>query len=130
MKRGMQKSGRKLTPTRLETWAMPGVPDVVMADEFGRFHFIELKATAGRAVDLRPHQVAWLSNHGHASVWVLVKKHKTKNEPEQMYLYHGRDAVDLKMEGLKRDPYHHVTGQVDWNEIFELIAPTKSHTIA
>jgi hypothetical protein len=35
---------------------MPGVPDVLLCDEEGDFHFVELKATGGRAVDLRPHQ--------------------------------------------------------------------------
>ena len=129
MKTGMEKTKRNIKATRLETWAMPGVPDVVLLDEFGQFHFVELKATAGNAVDLRPHQVAWLTNHGHGSVWVMVKKHKTKNLPEQFFLYKGADAVDLKMEGLKVDPYHHVEGRVDWSEIFSLICPTTSHII-
>lgn len=129
MKTGMEKTGRNIKATRLETWAMPGVPDVVLLDEFGQFHFVELKATAGNAVDLRPHQVAWLTNYGHGSVWVMVKKHKTKNLPEQFFLYKGADAVDLKMEGLKVDPYHHVEGRVDWSEIFSLICPTTSHMI-
>lgn len=129
MKTGMEKTGRNLKATRLETWAMPGVPDVVLCDERGYFHFVELKATAGNAVDLRPHQVAWLSNHGHGSVWVLVKKLKTKNQPEQLYLYRGADAVDLKMEGLKVNPHYHITSKVDWNEVFSLICPTTSHTI-
>lgn len=108
---------------------MPGVPDVVLLDEFGHFHFVELKATAGNAVDLRPHQVAWLTNHGHGSVWVMVKKHKTKNQPEQMFLFKGADAVDLKMEGLKVEPYHHIAGKIDWTEVFSLICPTTSHII-
>jgi len=125
----MEKTGRNIKATRLETWAMPGVPDVVLLDEFGQFHFVELKATAGNAVDLRPHQVAWLTNYGHGSVWVMVKKHKTKNLPEQFFLYKGADAVDLKMEGLKVEPYHHVEGRVDWSEIFSLICPTTSHII-
>jgi len=129
MKTGMEKTGRNIKATRLETWAMPGVPDVVLLDEFGQFHFVELKATAGNAVDLRPHQVAWLTNYGHGSVWVMVKKHKTKNLPEQFFLYKGADAVDLKMEGLKVEPYHHVEGRVDWSEIFSLICPTTSHII-
>ena len=129
MKTGMEKTERNIKATRLETWAMPGVPDVVLLDEFGQFHFVELKATAGNAVDLRPHQVAWLTNHGHGSVWVMVKKHKTKNLPEQFFLYKGADAVDLKMEGLKVEPYHHVEGRVDWSEIFSLICPTTSHII-
>jgi hypothetical protein len=125
----MEKTGRNIKATRLETWAMPGVPDVVLLDEFGNFHFVELKATAGNAVDLRPHQVAWLTNHGHGSVWVMVKKHKTKNLPEQFFLYKGADAVDLKMEGLKVDPHLRVEGRVDWAEIFNLICPTTSHNI-
>ncbi len=108
---------------------MPGVPDVVLLDEFGHFHFVELKATAGNAVDLRPHQVAWLTNYGHGSVWVMVKKHKTKNQPEQMFLFKGADAVDLKMEGLKIEPYHHIAGKIDWTEVFSLICPTTSHII-
>ena len=129
MKKGMENTRRNIKATRLETWAMPGVPDVVLLDEFGQFHFVELKATAGNAVDLRPHQVAWLTNYGHGSVWVMVKKHKTKNLPEQFFLYKGADAVDLKMEGLKVDPYHRVEGRVDWSEIFSLICPTTSHII-
>ena len=129
MKTGMEKTKRNIKATRLETWAMPGVPDVVLLDEFGNFHFVELKATAGNAVDLRPHQVAWLTNHGHGSVWVMVKKHKTKNLPEQFFLYKGADAVDLKMEGLKVDPHLRVEGRVDWAEIFNLICPTTSHNI-
>jgi hypothetical protein len=129
MKTGMEKTGRNIKATRLETWAMPGVPDVVLLDVFGNFHFVELKATAGNAVDLRPHQVAWLTNHGHGSVWVMVKKHKTKNLPEQFFLYKGADAVDLKMEGLKVDPHLRVEGRVDWAEIFNLICPTTSHNI-
>ena len=129
MKTGMEKTKRNIKATRLETWAMPGVPDVVLLDEFGQFHFVELKATAGNAVDLRPHQVAWLTNHGHGSVWVMVKKHKTKNLPEQFFLYKGADAVDLKMEGLKVDPHLRVEGRVDWAEIFNLICPTTSHNI-
>jgi len=31
---------------------MPGVPDVVLCDESGNFHFVELKATMTNAVDL------------------------------------------------------------------------------
>ena len=129
MKSGMKRTGRDIKATRLETWVMPGVPDVVLCDERGLFHFVELKATAGNAVDLRPHQVAWLTNHGHGSVWVILKKHETKNQPEQLFLYKGSEAMDLKMEGLKIEPFYHVSGIVDWNEIFSLICPTTSHTI-
>ncbi len=123
MKTALKKSSRRISSTRLETWATPGIPDVLLCDEKGNFHFVELKATSGKAVDLRPHQVAWLSNHKNASVWVLVKKLQTKNEPEQIFLFHGRDAVDLKLEGLKVEPVIHQKENFDWNSIFSLICP-------
>ena len=123
MRTALKKSSRKISSTRLETWATPGIPDVLLCDENGKFHFVELKATSGNAVDLRPHQVAWLSNHKNASVWVLVKKLQTKNAPEQIFLFHGRDAVDLKLEGLKVEPIIHQKEKFDWEDIFRLICP-------
>lgn len=89
----------KWTTTRLETWAIPGVPDVLLCDEAGAFHFLELKTTGTKAVALSPHQVAWLTRHGHASVWVLVERSAGKERPRSLYLFHGRDAVALRMDG-------------------------------
>ena len=123
MRTALKKSSRKIASTRLETWATPGIPDVLLCDENGKFHFVELKATSGNAVDLRPHQVAWLSTHKNASVWVLVKKLQTKNAPEQIFLFHGRDAMDLKLEGLKVEPVIHQKEKFDWEDIFRLICP-------
>ena len=123
MKRGLTKSSRKIIATRLETWAMPGVPDVLLCDEDGDFHFVELKATGGKAVELRPHQVAWLSNHSHASAWVLVLKKKTKTMPQKIFLYPANAAMDLKLEGLEVEPLYEADGDPDWEIIFGLISP-------
>jgi hypothetical protein len=123
MKTALTKSSRKITATRLETWAMPGVPDVLLCDEDGDFHFVELKATGGKAVELRPHQVAWLSNHAHASVWVLVLKKKTKTLPQRVLLYPGSAAMDLKLEGMAVEPLFECEGDPDWETILGLISP-------
>lgn len=123
MKTAIKNSSRKLKTTRLETWAMPGIPDVLVCDEQGGFHFVELKSTAGKAVDLSPHQVAWLSNHSHASVWVIVRKIKTKKQDEQIFIYHGKKAMDLKLEGLKTEPDLHFVKAYSWEDIFNLICP-------
>jgi len=123
MKAGISKHPRSWKTTRIETWAMPGIPDVLTCDDQGQFHFIELKATTGNVVDLRPHQVAWLTNYGHASVWVLVRKVATKLKPQKIYLYHGREAMDLKMDGLSVPPLYYAEGDFDWEAILDLISP-------
>jgi hypothetical protein len=40
-----------------------------------------------------------------------------------MFLYHGKDAMDLKMEGLKVDPLYCSDGAFDWEKIMGLISP-------
>tara|TARA_Y100001973_G_C5180250_1_gene324425 strand:+ start:249 stop:560 length:312 start_codon:yes stop_codon:yes gene_type:complete len=101
---------------------MPGVPDVVLQDDKGRFHFVELKATGSNAVDLRPHQVSWLTKHGHGSVWILVKQQTSKMPKAKLYLFGGTDAVNLKMEGLTSvESYAEQESPFDWEEILHLI---------
>ena len=48
--------------TRLESWAMPGVPDVYgIQDEISVF--VELKVTKSNKIGLSPFQKNWLYNH-------------------------------------------------------------------
>lgn len=126
----MEKYPKKLKATRLESWALPGVPDVLLCDEHGQFHFIELKVTKGSAVDLRPHQVSWLTTHGEASVWVLVRRLKTKNDDDQIFLYRGRDAIDLRMTGLKNEPLLVCDGPAELDKALDLILSEGAHTLA
>jgi len=123
MKVALKQSTRTWTPTRLETWAMPGIPDVLLCDDKGLFHFVELKVTSRQAVDLRPHQVAWLTKHNNASCWVITLKKKAKTRPQKIYLHQGRDAMDLKMDGLKTPALYWAEDGIDWETIFNLISP-------
>ena len=101
---------------------MPGVPDVVIQDDAGYFHFIELKHTGSNAVDLRPHQVSWLSKHSHGSVWILVRQQRTNMDEPKLFLFAGSDAVDLKMEGLtKVEPIFECDAPFQWNVLLDLI---------
>jgi hypothetical protein len=63
-------------------------------------------------------------NHQRASVWVLVKKVPTQNAEQQIFLFHGDKAVDLKMEGLTAvEAAYHAEGRFDWQRIIDLICP-------
>jgi len=118
----MKRYSTALIPTRIETWAMPGVPDLMVCDAEGRFHLIELKATTNHAVELRPHQVSFLTKHQHSSCWILVKRQRVMTDPAQVYLYPARQAVDLRMEGLdKINPAALEEEPVNWANIFRLI---------
>ena len=48
--------------TRLESWAMPGVPDVYGIQD-GISVFVELKVTKSNKIGLSPFQKNWLYNH-------------------------------------------------------------------
>ena len=48
--------------TRLESWAMPGVPDVFGIQD-GISIFVELKVTKSNSLGLSPFQMSWHYNH-------------------------------------------------------------------
>ena len=102
---------------------MPGVPDLLICDENGQFHFIELKHTATNAVNLSPHQVAWLSKHQHSSSWVFIKRDFLKAETSIIYIYKAADGIDVKLQGLKKEPWYKAEYPLDWIEIFSLTIP-------
>jgi RecB family endonuclease NucS len=122
MKTGIDKSSRKLTMTRLETWATPGVPDVIVMDERGTFHFVELKHTKGNAIELSPHQVTWMDNHKNGSAWILVRR-KKDNEKATIRIYHAAKAVDARMDGVKHPADLIVEEPFNWDEIMGLMCP-------
>src|SRR6056300_567875 len=117
IREGTKKLDQKIILTRLETWLTAGIPDLLACDDQGRFHLIELKVTRGNTVDLRPHQVAFLNTHSHASTWILIKR-QTKTAAPEILLYKGANALDLKMEGItKVDPVFRSGFPVDWKSL-------------
>ena len=105
-----------------------GIPDLLICDEFGVFHFVELKFLTSNGVTLQPSQVAWLSRHQHSPSWILIKKQNKPTDEPEMFLYPASAAVDLKMDGLQSvEPIHHQKGKFNWDMLFDLISPTKSY---
>ena len=85
--------------TRIETWAMPGIPDVLICDEEGNLLLVELKVASAFSVNLSPHQISFLTSHSKAPVWLLVGR------DEELFLYRGSAAVEVGVKGLKVKPY-------------------------
>ena len=117
----MKQTGRKIEATRLESWAIPGIPDVLLCGESGVFSFLELKVTKSGAgkLGVSPHQCSWLSRHSSGPCFIVVRDGSLA-----ISVYAGSGAVALRMDGLAavsplalfKEPY-------DWKEFFRLTAP-------
>ena len=120
MKEGLQKTKtRRIESTRLESWATPGVPDVVLCAENGEFCFLELKIAKHKKIDLSPHQCAWLSRHAHANCWII-----TRDSSLDICCYRGADVVDLRMGGVAAvEAVAIFSEDYDWEKFYTLICP-------
>jgi hypothetical protein len=115
----LKKTTRRIETTRLESWATPGVPDVMLCAENGLFAFLELKVVHYRKIDLSPHQCAWLSRHSHSNCWII-----TRNSDLDISCYHGASVVDLRMGGIAAVPAVATFAEpYAWEEFFGLICP-------
>ena len=118
-----KRSKRNLTLTRIENWASQGIPDLLICDETGKFHFVELKFVKANAVNLSPHQVAWHIRHKHSSCWTIIKKQNKPDSDPVLFLYHAEQAMDLKANGLKTEPKLHQEKKFVCDDVFDLICP-------
>ena len=118
---GLTKTERKIETTRLESWAIPGIPDVLLCSEGGCFSFLELKVTKGRndKINLSPHQCAWHSRNASGPAFFVIR-----NRALDISVFPSSDAVDLRMDGpsavealsVFSEPY-------DWEAFFRLTSP-------
>ena len=120
--RQLRTAAKKVRPelrlTRIENSVGQGIPDLMICDERGLFHFVELKFCKANAVRLSPHQISWLLRHRHSDSWILAKQGRDK-----VFLYHACQALELKQTGLKLEPAYEGKVPFDWNTILGLICP-------
>ena len=82
---------------------------------------MELKVTKSSSdkLSLSPHQVAWLTRHASGNCFIIVR-----DSSLDIRVYHGADAVDLRMDGMStvqalgvfKEPYN-------WEAFFDLTCP-------
>jgi hypothetical protein len=121
IKEAIPKTGRKIETTRLESWATPGVPDVILCSEKGNFSFLELKVVNRRAskVALSAHQCAWATRHAQAAVFIVVK------EPSlSISVFPASSVVDLRLNSFSSvSPLSVFPVPYDWEVFFRLTCP-------
>ena len=120
---GLQEQGCAVE--RIENRVNLGIPDMLVGIG-DMFVMIELKAlTRGLAVDLRPHQIAFLTRHARAGrpCYVLVHDAGTVRRPGSVALYAGLQALELAEIGLRAAPIMSWPDrEVDWKALTELLS--------
>jgi hypothetical protein len=111
-----------------------GVPDLNGCVEGSEF-WIEMKATSGWLVDLRPEQIGWLvtrARHG-GRVFVAVRRRASAGPRkgvgvDELWLLDGSYARELRAGGLRGAPRLALLGLWpngpkvwDWSEVRELL---------
>ena len=59
----LKKNTPEIRWTRLESWAAPGVPDVIGYHDSCGLFMVELKIARGPKVVFSPHQILWHNTH-------------------------------------------------------------------
>lgn len=123
-KAAVKKLDRKIKLTRLECWVGAGTPDVLVYDEAGTFHFVELKYTETNKVYFEPSQVSWHARHQDGPVWVFVKQRK-KDGTSDCLVYPAKSVIQLATDGIKKTKPALVCAEpFDWDKILQLTCPS------
>jgi hypothetical protein len=94
----LKKKTPKITWTRIENLAIPGVPDLLGYNKNNTFFTVELKVTKGKKIRFSPHQIAFHMRHPR-NTFILVKSLASSLS----YLYEGNKIEELVARGLSLD---------------------------
>jgi hypothetical protein len=117
---------RDVDISRVESVANLGFPDMVLVDKCsGRVGFLENKVVQrGLKVGLRPHQVSFLIRHWSygCPAFLLVKHLPIGKRIGVVFLYHGGQAADVLLDGLRVEPVRRwASNAVPWEELRKLL---------
>ena len=111
---------------RIENRVNLGVPDMLVGVAES-FVMLELKVVhSGLKVKLRPHQIAFLTRHalmGRPCFVLVLRAGGTTLKPERVFLYHGRDAVALAVDGLRLPALMECPSRgIDWQTVRDYLS--------
>lgn len=106
-----------------------GVPDAYYCFPNGVCGWIEFKLTKGYAVGLRPEQVGWAERHSRMGgrTTIAVRRHaeagKRRAAVDELYLFEGTEARQLKESGLNRlaADFYTPFSEMDWEKVEEFL---------
>jgi hypothetical protein len=111
---------------RIENRVNLGIPDMLLGVG-ERFVMMELKVVQrGLKVGLRPHQIAFMerqSGKGRPCFILVLQSGGTVLKPAMIYLYRGRDAIDLAGVGLRLPPLGSWASRgMNWEDLYKILS--------
>lgn len=115
---------------RIENRVNLGIPDMLMGVG-DRFLMVETKVVQrGLKVSLRPHQIAFMarqSGKGRPCFILVLQSGGTVLKPAMIYLYRGRDAIDLAGVGLRLPPLGSWPSRgMDWEGLYKILSEVET----
>lgn len=104
-------------PTRIESWASQGIPDVLICLDSGRLIMLELKIAKKTAVEISPHQAAFAASHSHAPVACLIYR-QPAGGTNGLLAYRGEGVANIRVEGLSEPPEGQWHEPIEWESVF------------
>ena len=99
----LYKKLKEFTPqiiwNRIENLSLPGMPDLLGYNSFGRFFTVELKVTKGRKIRFSPHQIAWHVQHPN-NTYILVAALGPR-AVDRYQMFRGSRIMELVTSGLE-----------------------------
>jgi hypothetical protein len=128
VREGLTKFGVDIE--RIENRVNLGIPDMLLGVG-ERFVMMELKVVQrGLKVGLRPHQIAFMerqSGKGRPCFILVLQSGGTVLKPAMIYLYCGRDAIDLASVGLRLPPLGSWPSRgMDWEELYKELSEVET----
>ena len=111
---------------RIENRVNLGIPDMLVGVG-DRFVMVETKVVQrGLKVGLRPHQIAFMarqSGKGRPCFILILQSGGTVLKPAAIYLYRGRDVIDLAAVGLRLPPLKSWPSRgMDWEDLYKKLS--------
>ena len=105
----LKKNTPEIKWTRVESWASPGVPDLIGYHDSCGLFMVELKLAYGPRVVFSPHQILWHQTHTKRNFILVGQAEKAASRSIKLYGSVPRSSV-LSTTIAKRHAWRSMTG--------------------
>ena len=116
----LKKNTPEIKWTRVESWASPGVPDLIGYHDSCGLFMVELKLARGPKVVFSPHQILWHQTHQKRN-FILVGQGQDAG-PRSIKLYGSSSILGLLTDIREVPP----VAQNDWGHIISCLLANRS----